>query len=105
MTSRRVFIGSILTLAAVPLLSNAQSCCAAGAKDTKCCESKLRATGAVVVESNEKKSKIKIKCAKCGYLSAEIEIDTPTADKPYTQEWTCPKCGNKQKVTVELPTA
>ena len=105
MTSRRVFTGSILAIAAIPLLSSAQTCCSAGAKDTKCCASKLKATGAVVLESNEKKTKIKVKCTKCGFLSAEIEIDTPTADKPYTLDWTCPKCGNKQKVTVEVPAA
>ena len=106
MTSRRLFVASMLTLAAVPLLSKAQTCCAAGSKDAKCCSSKLTATGgAVVVESNEKKTKIKIKCAKCGKLSDEIEIDTPTAGKPYTQDWTCPKCGYKQKITVEAPAA
>jgi len=106
MTSRRMFISSVLTLAAVPLLSNAQTCCAAGgSKDAKCCASKLKATGASVVDSNEKKTKIKITCGKCGYLSAEVEIDTPTADKPYALEWACPKCGNKQKVTVEAPAA
>ena len=49
MTSRRMFVATMLTLAAVPLLSNAQTCCAAGAKDATCCASKLKATGAVVV--------------------------------------------------------
>jgi len=95
MTSRRTFVASMLTLAAVPLLSFGQTCCAA----------KLKATGACIIESNEKKTKIKIKCSKCGHLSAVIEIDTPTAGKPYTQDWTCPKCGNKQKVTVEVAQA
>jgi predicted nucleic-acid-binding Zn-ribbon protein len=107
MTSRRVFISTLLTLAAVPLLSNAQTCCAAakgaGAKEgaSAACTVKLTATGAAVVESNEKKSKIKITCAKCGKC-VEVEIDTPTAGKPYAQDWACPKCGNKQKVTVEV---
>ena len=105
MTSRRVFTGSILALAAIPLLSSAQTCCTAGAKDAKCCASKLKATGATITESNEKKTKIKIKCAKCGFLSAEIEIDTPTADKPYKQEWKCPKCGYKQSIVIEVPAA
>jgi len=105
MNSRRMFIGSLFTLAVAPLLSSGQSCCAA-AKATKketstACAAKLKASGASVVESNEKKTKIKIKCAKCGHVSAEIEIDTPTAGKPYTQDWTCPKCGNKQKITIE----
>lgn len=105
MTSRRTFVGSLLTLAAVPLLSSGQTCCAAGNNKKACCEGNLKATGAGIIESNEKKTKIKIKCAKCGYLSAEIEIDTPTADKPYTQDWVCPKCGHKQKVTVEVAKA
>jgi len=103
MTSRRLFIGSMLTLAAVPLLSSAQTCCAAkAAKKEEATPSKLKATGATVLESNEKKTTIKIKCAKCGYQSAAIEIDTPTAGKPYTLDWACPKCGHKQKVTVEV---
>ncbi len=105
MTSRRTFLSTALTLAALPVLTNGQTCCAA-AKDEKkaACNadaSNLKATGASIVECNEKKTKIKIKCAKCGY-QAEIEIDTPTADKPYSIEWKCPKCGNKQKVTVEV---
>ena len=105
MTSRRTFVASLLTLAAVPLLSSGQTCCAA-AKDAKkdasaTCSVKLTATGATVIESNEKKAKIKITCGKCGKL-VELEIDTPTADKPYSLDWTCPKCGNKQKVTVEV---
>jgi predicted nucleic-acid-binding Zn-ribbon protein len=106
MTSRRTFIGSMLTLAAVPLISSGQACCAAD-KDAKkaaapATPSKFKAASAVVGESNEKKTKIKIKCVKCGHLCDEIEIDTPTADKPYTQEWTCPKCGKKQTVKVEV---
>jgi DNA-directed RNA polymerase subunit M/transcription elongation factor TFIIS len=106
MTSRRLFIGSMLTLAAVPLLSSAQTCCAAkAAKKEEAASSSLKVTGATVIESNATKTKIKIKCAKCGYLSAEIEIDTPTAGKPYTQDWVCPKCGHKQKVTVEVAKA
>jgi len=104
MTSRRMFIGSMLTLAAAPLLCTGQTCCPV--KDVKkeapaTCTVKLTATGATVLESNEKKTKIKIKCGKCGH-SVELEIDTPAKDKPYTQDWACPKCGKKQKVTVEV---
>jgi rRNA maturation protein Nop10 len=100
MTSRRTFIGSMLTLAAVPLLSNGQTCSAAAKKDAPAaCAAKFTATGAAVVESNEKKTKIKITCPKCGKV-AELEIDTPTADKPYALDWVCPKCGCKVKVSV-----
>ena len=104
MTSRRLFVGSMLTLAAVPLLSTAQTCGgAAKAKKDGCAANacKLTATGAAVTESGEKKTKIKITCAKCGKV-VELEIDTPTGGSPYSQEWTCPKCGNKQKVSVEV---
>jgi DNA-directed RNA polymerase subunit M/transcription elongation factor TFIIS len=106
-----MFIGSILTVAAAaaPLFTSAQTCCAAGnaAKKEGCpaVSSKLKATGAVVLESNGTKTKIQIVCGKCGYKAAALEIDTPTAGKPYTQDWTCPKCNFKQKVTVELVTA
>lgn len=108
MTSRRTFIASMVTLAFVPLLSSGQACCAT-AKKTKenasaACAAKLIATGAAVVECGEKKTKIKITCAKCG-KTEEREIDTPTADKPYTLNWVCPKCGHKQKVTVAVANA
>lgn len=107
MTSRRMFVGSILAVAAAaPLFTSAQSCCAAGKKEgCSPTASKLKATGAVVLETNGEKTKIQIVCAKCGYKAAALEIDTPTAGKPYTQDWTCPKCNFKQKVTVELVTA
>jgi len=110
MTSRRLFIGKILTLAAaVPLLCSAEQACCAASKDEKkeekkTCSSKLTATGATLVECGEKKTKIAIKCAKCG-CKAELEIDTPTADKPYSLEWKCPKCGHKQQITVAVAKA
>lgn len=113
MTSRRLFIGKMLTLvAAVPLLCSANNCCPsekAGKKEVKKEEKaasapKLTATGATLVECGEKKTKLAIKCAKCGFKT-ELEIDTPTADKPYSQEWKCPKCGHKQKITVEVAKA
>ncbi len=105
MTSRRMFVASMLALAAVPLLSSGQTCCAAAKTDKKDSPTstgpKLNAAGATVLGGCPKKTKIKVTCAKCG-KTEEIEIDTPTADKPYAQDWTCPKCGNKQKVTVEI---
>ncbi len=105
MTSRRTFVASMLTLAAVPLLTSGQTCAAAAKADKKdgapSTGPKLNATGAVVLGGCEKKTKIKITCAKCGKI-VELEIDTPTADKPYTLDWTCPKCGNKQKVAVAV---
>jgi DNA-directed RNA polymerase subunit M/transcription elongation factor TFIIS len=110
MTSRRLFIGKILTLAAaVPLLCSAEQACCAASKEEKTdekktCSPKLVATGATLVECGEKKTKLAIKCAKCGY-KATLEIDTPTADQPYTLEWKCPKCGNKQNIKVEVAKA
>jgi hypothetical protein len=106
MTSRRLFISSLFTLtAAVPLLCSANNCCPseknAKKEEKSACAVKLTATGATVVESNDKKTKLAIKCAKCGF-KAELEIDTPTADKPFSLEWVCPKCKHKQKITVEV---
>lgn len=106
MTSRRVFVGALLTLAAAPLLSGAQTCAAANAAKKECAPTpgpKLNATGAEVLGGCPKKTKIKITCAKCG-KTVEQGIDTPAPGKPYAQEWTCPKCGNKQKVSVETAT-
>lgn len=107
MTSRRDFVNIVLALSAIPAFVSAQTCCAGAAGNKKsCCAvgSKLKATGAAVVETNAQKTKIKITCPKCGKVE-EIEIDTPAADKPYAKEWTCPKCGNKMKVSVEVPKA
>lgn len=105
MTSRRLFMSSILALsAAVPLLCSANNCCGGAKEEKKAVTSKLTATGATVVETNDKKTKLAIKCAKCGF-KAEIEIDTPTADKPYSQEWVCPKCKHKQQITVSVAKA
>lgn len=108
MTSRRLFIGKLLTLAAVaPLVCSANNCTAGKEEkkeEKKACAPKLTATGATIVECGEKKTKIAIKCTKCGY-KAELEIDTPTADKPYSLEWKCPKCGNKQKISVTVAKA
>jgi predicted nucleic-acid-binding Zn-ribbon protein len=107
MTSRRLFIGKILTLAIVaPLICVAKdkSVAKEEKKETKASVPKLVVTGATLVECGEKKTKIAIKCTKCGY-KATLEIDTPTADQPYTQEWKCPKCGNKQTIKVEVAKA
>ena len=109
MTSRRLFISSLFTLtAAVPLLCSANNCCpsekAAQNEEKPASASKLTATGATVVESNDKMTKLAIKCAKCGF-KAELEIDTPTADKPFSLEWVCPKCKHTQQITVAVAKA
>ena len=101
MTSRRLFLSSMLTLSAVSLLTSCQTDTPVVPNEAA---SRFKATGATVLDSNEKKTKIKIKCGRCGY-KAELEIDTPTADKPYSLEWKCPRCGHKQKITVEVAQA
>ena len=110
MTTRRLFLESALTLAALPLVTAGQTCSPAAkpAKHEKpaACAAKLSASGgATLVTCGEKKSTFKVKCTKCGFQTAEIEIDTPTADKPYTLEWKCPKCGQKHSVTIAPPKA
>jgi len=102
MTSRRMFVGSLFSVAAVPAVILAQSGNAANAQKKPKAAPALTASGASVIENNGEKVKIKIKCAKCGYQTAAIEIGIPTPGNPYSQQWTCPKCGHKQTVTVVL---
>ena len=105
MTTRRLFIRTLFAGTAVSLLAAAQSGCRPAAEPAAPVGAnipQLKAAGAVVVAAGSQKTTIKIRCLKCGFLSEEIEIDTPKAGQPYTQAWTCPKCGHKQTVTVEL---
>jgi len=111
MTSRRLFIGQVLTLTlAAPLACIASADAAANTEkieekqETKAAVPQLVATGATLIENGEKKTKITIKCDKCGY-KATLEIDTPTAEKPYALTWKCPKCGHKRNITVEVAKA
>ncbi|MBA4386645.1 MAG: hypothetical protein C0404_01620 [Verrucomicrobia bacterium] len=58
------------------------------------------ASGAGIAKADARKTTIKIKCARCGYEENEMTVDTPSEGKPYTINWVCPKCGNKQTVVV-----
>ncbi|HRR32985.1 MAG TPA: hypothetical protein P5026_02700 [Kiritimatiellia bacterium] len=108
MTTRRLFIRTLFAGTAVSLLAAAQSGCrpaaepAATAAPADANIPKLKVSGAVVIAAGSQKTTIKIRCQKCGFLSEEMQIDTPKAGQPYTQDWTCPKCGHKQAVTIEL---
>lgn len=62
----------------------------------------LEATRAGIVKVEGNKTTIQIKCGLCGYISEEMVIDTPSADKPYSLEWKCPKCGHKQMIVVQI---
>ena len=61
----------------------------------------LQATGAGLVKADAQKTTFRIKCAICGY-EEERTIDTPTAGKPFTLDWICPKCKHKQTITVQV---
>ncbi|MBF0103473.1 MAG: hypothetical protein HQK77_21435 [Desulfobacterales bacterium] len=63
---------------------------------------KLQAEGCGIVKADTTKTVFKIKCGLCGYENEEITIDTPVAEKPYTLDWKCPRCGNKQKVMIQV---
>jgi transcription elongation factor Elf1 len=105
MTSRRTFIGTTLALAALPLLLRAKSNCETEVVSLtkKAAAPKLKASGgASISRVDAAKTRFTIKCAKCGYRTDEIIIDTPSPDKPYTQEWKCPKCGRIQSVVIEV---
>ena len=64
----------------------------------------IEATGAGIVKADARKTTYRIKCGLCGYLSEGMTADTPTAGKPYTLDWVCPKCGHKQKIVIKVAT-
>jgi len=73
-------------------------------KSVKAGEVMIQATGAGIVKVDAQAQTItfKIKCGRCGFEPAEQTIPIPKAGQPYTINWVCPKCGNKQKVTIEV---
>ena len=101
MTSRRQFMHTLLPLSSVFLLAACQSKVPVA---PTAAAARYKATGATVLDANAQKTKIWIKCPRCGYTT-ETEIDTPTADKPFEMEWKCPRCGRRQKITVEVAKA
>jgi hypothetical protein len=62
----------------------------------------ITASGAGIVKADAQKTTFKIKCRLCGYETEEITVDTPTAGKPYTMTWICPKCGHKQTIVIQI---
>lgn len=104
--NKKIIIGLVvLGLAVTGMIfnANAGSPVPKGAeKEMKAGTIELEATGCGIVKADELKTTLMIKCEKCGFESKEIEIDTPTADKPYSMEWTCPKCGYKQKIEIQV---
>jgi len=98
MTSRRQFIQACVPLATVLVLS---SCKTAEAPVPTEAAAHFKATGATVVDADATTVKIHIKCPRCGYAT-EKEIPKPTKDKPYSEEWKCPRCGCRVKITVEV---
>lgn len=101
MTSRRQFIQSLVPLSTALLLTACQS---AAPTAPTAAAARYKATGATVLDANAQKTKLWIKCTRCGYTT-ELEIDTPTTDKPFELEWRCPRCGHRQKITVSLADA
>lgn len=57
--------------------------------------------GAGIVKADTEKTTFRIKCGRCGFETEEITIDTPSVGKPYILNWVCPKCSNKQAITIE----
>lgn len=92
-----------LTLTGFVLNASAGSAVPKGAeKEMMAGTSKLEATGSGIVKADAQKTTYRIKCEKCGFKSEEVIIDTPTADKPYTLVWTCPKCGYEQNIIIQV---
>jgi DNA-directed RNA polymerase subunit M/transcription elongation factor TFIIS len=102
---KRIILGLVVLGLATGLLfqANAGTSVPKGAeKEMMAGTIPLEATGCGIVKADEQKTTFKIKCEKCGFEASEIVIDTPTADKPYTIEWTCPKCGHKQTIVIQV---
>lgn len=57
--------------------------------------------GAGIVKADTEKTTFRIKCGRCGFETEEMTIDTPSVGKPYSLNWVCPKCQNKQTIILE----
>jgi len=93
MTSRRQFIGSMIATAAVVPLVSAEA-------DDEADVPALVATGAVIGAVTAAKTTVTFICSVCGHALAPDEISTPAVGVPYTKQWTCPMCQDKQTVTI-----
>ncbi len=62
----------------------------------------LQASGAGIISADAQTTTFRIKCKVCGFESEPITILTPQTDKPYVLNWTCPKCGHKQTITIQI---
>ncbi|MBN2144877.1 MAG: hypothetical protein JW774_09665 [Candidatus Aureabacteria bacterium] len=71
-------------------------------KEVKLGSKTLVARGAGIVKADYNRTTFKIKCTTCGYENEVLVIDTPQAGNPYTLDWNCPKCGEKQTIQIEL---
>lgn len=71
------------------------------AKNANVGKLQLLIKGAGIVKADTEKTTFRIKCGRCGFETEEITIDTPSVGKPYILNWVCPKCQNKQAITIE----
>jgi hypothetical protein len=93
-------IGALLSLAVtVAIFAVLNGCFGTPANMKKVGNVQMQAVGAGIVNVQGLKTTIRIKCRACGF-EEDRTVDTPVIGTPYMLEWTCPKCGQKQKVTI-----
>ncbi len=61
----------------------------------------VRISGAGIVKADAQNTVFRIKCGVCGFNSEEMTVPTPKPGAPYILDWVCPKCGHRQKITME----
>ncbi|MDI6775367.1 MAG: hypothetical protein QME60_08275 [Verrucomicrobiota bacterium] len=103
--SRMKVVGAAAVLAAIGALAPASGCRGiprGTTEDIAVGTVKLQATGAGIVKADAQKTVYKVKCSECDFKSFDMTAETPTAVRPYRFDWTCPKCGHEQKVTIRV---
>ena len=62
----------------------------------------VQAEGTGIVKANVQTTTVRTKCGSCGFVTPDMVVGTPLAGRPIVIDWVCPRCGHKQKITIQV---